>query len=106
MSKHSAENCPLRGALKVLGGKWTMIIIKGLGERELRLSEMKRAIPDISEKVLIGKLKDLVALDIVTRKDYKQLPPKVGYLLTTKGKEALAVVQKVEQFGVKIGLHG
>lgn len=99
MDKHNITDCPLRASLKVLGGKWNMIIIKSLGSGERRFSEMRRIIPDISEKVLIGKLKDLVELNIVIRKDYGEIPPKVGYYLTERGKEALKVVKKVEQFG-------
>ena len=52
-------NCPLRKALKAFGGKWILIIIKAIRYEALRFSEVKSRIPDISEKVLIDKLKIL-----------------------------------------------
>ncbi len=93
------KNCPLRKSLKVLGGKWNMILIQAIGEEERRFGEIKRAVPDISEKVLIEKLKELTHCNIVDRKDYQQVPPKVSYQLTEKGKEALNLVHAVSEFG-------
>ena len=93
--------CPLRRAIKILGGKWNMIIIKHLQDGELRLSQLRRLIPDISEKVLIDKLKELVQYGIVIRKDYKEIPPRVGYKLTGKGIKASRLVLLIEEFGEK-----
>ncbi len=97
--EENIQNCPLRKSLKVLGGKWNMIIIQAIGKEEKRFGEIKRAVPDISEKVLIEKLKELSNCNIINRKDYQQVPPKVGYQLTKKGKEALQLVQQVSEFG-------
>ena len=55
-SKSKIIQCPLRKALGVLGGKWNLIILKTIGKEELRYGEIKRKIPDISEKVLIEKI--------------------------------------------------
>ena len=92
-------NCPLRRALSALGGKWNLIIIKIIGNDELRFSQIKRDISDVSEKVLIEKLKVLISYDIVVRKDFKEVPPKVSYRLSETGIKALKIVNEIELFG-------
>lgn len=91
--------CPLRKALGALGGKWNLIIIKSIGAEEIRFGQIKRHIPDVSEKVLIDKLKVLVAYDIVIRKNFNEVPPKVSYRLSKTGLEALKIVEDLECFG-------
>ena len=92
-------NCPLRRALSALGGKWNLIIIKIIGNDELRFGQIKRDISDVSEKVLIEKLKVLISYDIVVRKDFKEVPPKVSYRLSETGIKALKIVNEIELFG-------
>jgi len=92
-------NCPLRKALKAFGGKWNLIIIKSVGNEELRFSQVKANIPDISEKVLIDKLKLLTEQKLIIRKDFKEVPPRVSYKLSKLGFEALTIVKKIEEFG-------
>ncbi len=92
-------NCPLRKALKAFGGKWNLIIIKSVGNEELRFSEVKAKIPDISEKVLIDKLKILTEEKLIIRKDFKEIPPRVSYKLSKLGFNALTIVAKIEEFG-------
>lgn len=95
------ENCPLRKSMEVLSGKWTMIVLKNISKDELRFGEIKKKIPDISEKVLIAKLKDLCDAEMVYRKDFQEVPPRVSYRLTPKGLDALQVVKQAEAFGKK-----
>ncbi len=92
-------NCPLRKALKAFGGKWNLIIIKSVGNEELRFSAVKAKIPDISEKVLIDKLKLLTEEKLIIRKDFKEVPPRVSYKLSKLGFEALTIVVQIEEFG-------
>src|ERR1700704_1859210 len=73
-------------ALKVLEGRWKMIIIFHLFVRPvLRFSELERAIPAVSQKMLIQQLRELERDGIVQRKVYPQVPPKVEYKLTEVG---------------------
>ncbi len=96
---NNLNNCPLRKALKAFGGKWNLIIIKSVGNEELRFSEVKSNIPDISEKVLIDKLKILTEQKLMIRKDFKEVPPKVSYKLSKLGFQALVIVEKIVDFG-------
>ncbi len=73
-----------------------------MGKHELRFNEIRKRIPDVSEKVLIDKLKVLVAAGIVFRKNFNEVPPRVSYRLTERGKEALRIVERLEAFGEKL----
>ena len=101
-SNSQLGNCPLRRALGALGGKWNLIIIKTIGKEELRFNEIKRGITDVSEKVLIDKLKVLVSYEIVIRKNFNEVPPKVSYRLSKTGVKALKIVGDIELFGSKL----
>ncbi len=96
------EVCPVKEALKVIGGKWRLQIVHEIGEEKKRFGEMKRLIPAISEKMLIQELKNLTAYGILNRKAYKEIPPKVEYSLTTIGKEILPIIEQIEMFGSKL----
>lgn len=96
---NNLTNCPLRKALKAFGGKWNLIIIKSIGNEELRFSEVRARIPDISEKVLIDKLKILTEQKLIIRKDFKEVPPKVSYKLSKLGFKALVIVEEIVKFG-------
>ena len=73
-------------AFRMLEGRWKMVIIFYLFDRgTLRFSELERAIPGVSQKMLIQQLRDLEKNGIVSRKVYPQVPPKVEYELTPWG---------------------
>ena len=77
-------------ALKVLEGRWKMIIIFHLFARPvLRFSELERAIPAVSQKMLIQQLRELERDGIVRRTVHPQVPPKVEYSLTEWGQDAV-----------------
>jgi DNA-binding HxlR family transcriptional regulator len=71
--------------LDVLGGKWKILILWNIRDRPQRLSELKRLIPAISEKMLIQQLRELEKDDIVYRHDYGEIPLRVEYSLTAHG---------------------
>ena len=71
--------------LGVLGGKWKILILWNLRNQPQRLSELKRLIPVISEKMLIQQLRELEKDGIVHRRDYGEMPPRVDYSFTAHG---------------------
>lgn len=71
--------------LGVLGGKWKILILWNIRDRPQRLSELKRLIPAISEKMLIQQLRELEKDGIVLRYDYGEMPPRVEYSFTAHG---------------------
>jgi DNA-binding HxlR family transcriptional regulator len=72
-------------ALEVMGGKWKPLIIYHLMTGRKRTSELRRLIPDITQKMLTTQLRGLEKDEIVQRKVYSEVPPKVEYELTTYG---------------------
>lgn len=77
---------PINYALEVIGGKWNIrIIYELLQQPVMRYGELKRALPGITHKMLSSQLKGLVQYEIVCRKEYPQVPPKVEYSLTDRG---------------------
>lgn len=93
MAESKEYSCGLEAALAVVGGKWKVLILWVLGTEPRRFGELRRQIPGISEKMLIQHLKELESDGIVSRKDFRQVPPRVEYALTSFGHslcEALA----------------
>jgi DNA-binding HxlR family transcriptional regulator len=97
----SDENCPVRKSLGLLGGKWTLLILFQINERVIRYGELKRAIPGISEKMLIQELNSLVEHKFVSKKAYPEIPPKVEYSLSKLGLETLPIIETLITFGLK-----
>jgi DNA-binding HxlR family transcriptional regulator len=84
MGQHS-YSCGLEAALQVIGGKWKVLILWPLNTGTRRFGELRRLVPGISEKMLIQHLKEMEADGIVTRNDFKEVPPRVEYALTKFG---------------------
>lgn len=77
-----AANCPVRGVLERIGDKWTMLILLELAQSEQRFSELRRNIPDISQKMLTQSLRSLQRDGLVSRQVFPTVPPAVAYSLT------------------------
>ncbi len=79
-------SCGLDATLRVIAGKWKPLIIYFLLQGPCRYGELKRAVRDVSDKMLIQQLKELEADGVVLRTDYKEVPPRVDYTLTPLGR--------------------
>jgi DNA-binding HxlR family transcriptional regulator len=77
--------CGLDAALAVIGGKWKPLILYYLAHDTRRYGALKRCLRGVSDKMLIQQLKELQADGVVDRTDYKEIPPRVDYALTTLG---------------------
>jgi DNA-binding HxlR family transcriptional regulator len=86
------KDCPIMRTLEVIGGKWKPIILHYLSEAPRRSGELGRLIPQASGKMLTQQLRELEADKIVRRKIYRQVPPKVEYLLTPLGESLRPVM--------------
>ncbi|EOH97174.1 transcriptional regulator [Enterococcus haemoperoxidus ATCC BAA-382] len=78
-------NIGVEVTMDVIGGKWKPIILCNLRHQVMRTSELLRAIPNISQKMLTQQLRELEQDNIVDRKSYNQIPPKVEYSLSDYG---------------------
>ncbi|HAH60566.1 MAG TPA: transcriptional regulator [Treponema sp.] len=90
--------CPIRYLMNIFSGKWKLPIVCMLsGEIPLRYSTIKRRLGDITNVMLAQSLKELETTGIVHREQYNEIPPRVEYTLTEKGKSVLpALVQLAE----------
>jgi DNA-binding HxlR family transcriptional regulator len=84
--------CPIVRTLEVMGGKWKPIILHYLSESPRRSGELGRLIPQASGKMLTQQLRELEADKIIRRKIYRQVPPKVEYILTPLGESLRPVM--------------
>lgn len=84
-------NIGVEATMDAIGGKWKPIILCNLRHGSLRTSELKRQIPGISQKMLTQQLRELEEVEIIDRKVYNQVPPKVEYSLSKYG-ETLGIV--------------
>ena len=97
--KGKASSNSIELTLHVIGGKWKMQIIWLLRENEKRYGELKKSIPTITHKMLTQQLRELENDDLIIRKDYKQVPPKVDYSLSLLGKSTLPVIEMLKEWG-------
>lgn len=91
--------CPLEYGLEIFGGKWNSRIICVLAAKEvLRYGELRKEMTDISDAVLAATLKSLMNNKLVERKSYDEIPPRVEYRLTDKGKSVIPILQSICQW--------
>ena len=93
--------CGLDVALVVMGGKWKPLILYYLRSGRKRFGELKRLVAGISEKVLIVQLRELVAAEVVVRRDYRQVPPKVDYSMTPFGESLVEALLPLCEWGTR-----
>lgn len=94
------DDQPFLYALSLIGGKWKLHILFYLWKNPtLRYGELKRALGDVSHKMLSAKLKELEITGLITRTEYAQVPPKVEYALSPKGQTLMPVLHSLCQWG-------
>jgi|GEM_PF-1205548 DNA-binding HxlR family transcriptional regulator len=91
--------CPIRTSLELIGGKWKLLILQQLiSNKPLRLSALAGLIPDISQKMLIQKLKTLTDSELVKREDFQEALPRVEYSITKKGLKVQPLIKELILF--------
>lgn len=93
--------CPHFTTQKILGGKWTLLILFHLQNKTLRFSELKKLIPDITQASLTNQLRELEHYGMVIRTVYPVVPPKVEYELSEMGKEFSGSLDSIRSWGIK-----
>jgi DNA-binding HxlR family transcriptional regulator len=81
------SNCPSRALLTHVTGKWAVLVLVALAGRTLRWSELRRAVPGVSEKMLAQTLQTLQGDELVHREAFPVVPPHVEYRLTALGED-------------------
>ena len=101
--KKRATRCPAEVTLAVIGGRWKVLILYHLFDGVKRFSELQRALPGVTQKMLTQQLRELEGDGIVSRTVYPQVPPKVEYAMTPLGKTLQPVVKAMCRWGLQQG---
>ncbi len=100
---HAAESlgCPVARTARVIGNRWTPLIVRDLAHGSQRFSELQRSLIGISPKTLSERLKRLEEAQVITRHCFAEVPPRVEYSLTAKGFALLPVIESMREFGIR-----
>jgi len=99
MRRNQATHCPAESTVGVIGGRWKVVIVWHLFSGTLRFSDLRRALPACTPKMLTRQLRELESDGVVRRKVYLQVPPKVEYSLTDRGASLKPVIESMCRWG-------
>lgn len=99
VSKKGINECPIDAALTVIDGRWKGTILWRLQDGPMRTAELRRSIPDITERMLIRHLHDLVDAGIIDRHDAGTVPPCVHYSISPYGMTLAPVLESLCAWG-------
>jgi DNA-binding HxlR family transcriptional regulator len=100
--KESVSGCPLEEAMRILGGRWRIVLIYYLLDGPMRFSDLRRAMPNISQRMLTLDLRALEQVGLVTRTVYPEVPVKVEYSLTEEGRRLKTLVDLMGDVGERL----
>lgn len=98
-STQDSASCPVETTLRVIGGRWKVLIVHFLSDGKKRFGELTRLLGSISARTLSKQLRELEADGVIDRKDFGEIPPKVEYSLTPLGKSLAPVLRAMEAWG-------
>jgi DNA-binding HxlR family transcriptional regulator len=95
----SNDTCPVCRTAEVVCGKWTLLIIRDLADGRSRFCELERSLQGISPRTLSLRLRALEEEGIVERQTYAEVPPRVEYALTEKGRALVPIIEDMRRYG-------
>jgi DNA-binding HxlR family transcriptional regulator len=97
----SNNDCPVCRTAEVVCGKWTLLVIRDLAEGRSRFCELERSLAGISPRTLSLRLRGLEEEGIVERHTFSEVPPRVEYSLTEKGRALIPIVENMREYGTR-----
>lgn len=101
--KHKGYNCnfgcPVEATLEVIGGKWKGVILYHLLSGKKRFNELRRLVPGVTQRMITRQLRELEADQVVARKVYPVVPPKVEYSMTDFGMTLEPIINMLQKWG-------
>jgi DNA-binding HxlR family transcriptional regulator len=91
--------CPIARTAEIVSGKWTLLIIRDLASGVKRFNQLERSLHGISPKTLSERLRSLEEEGIIIRQTFAEMPPRVEYSLTTKGRDLCIVIESMRSYG-------
>src|ERR1700753_1316473 len=95
----TSDTCPVCRTADVVCGKWTLLLVKGLADGHSRFCELERALHGISPRTLSLRLRALEEEGIVARRTFPEVPPRVEYVLTDKGRALVPLIESMRAYG-------
>ena len=95
----TTDRCPVEATLEMIGGKYKALILWHLSDGKMRFSELKKAIPNATPKMLTQQLRELELHKLIHREVYPVIPPKVEYSLTPNGESLIPVLEAMRDWG-------
>jgi DNA-binding HxlR family transcriptional regulator len=95
----SNNTCPVCRTAEIVCGKWTLLVIRDLAEGRSRFCELERSLNGISPRTLSLRLRALEEAGIVQRQTYPEVPPRVEYALTPKGRALVPLIEDMRAYG-------
>jgi DNA-binding HxlR family transcriptional regulator len=96
----SNDTCPVCRTAEIVCGKWTLLVIRDLSEGRSRFCELERSLRGISPRTLSLRLRALEEEGIVERQTYPEVPPRVEYALTEKGRALVPLIDDMRTYGL------
>lgn len=95
--------CPVRNVLSRIGDRWSLLVLLALHDKAeaMRFSEICKAIPDVSQKMLTATLRNLEADDLVSRTIFPEVPPRVEYKLTRRGLTLIPLLNQLVNWSLE-----
>ena len=101
------SDCPVCRTADIVCGKWTLLLIRDLAEGRSRFCELERSLEGISPRTLSLRLRALEEEGIVARRTFPEVPPRVEYALTEKGRALVPIVESMRAYGTEwLGAEG
>lgn len=100
MAKFYKQYCPVAKSLDVIGDRWTLLIVRDLLRGKQRFKDLQASLAGIAPNLLSDRLKKLEEAGLIVRQMFRQIPPRVEYDLTDKGRALEKVLQSLAQFGM------
>ena len=97
----SDSSCPVCRTAEIVCGKWTLLLVKELAEGQSRFCELERALDGISPRTLSLRLRALEEEGMVVRATFPEVPPRVEYALTEKGRALVPIVENMRAYGTR-----
>lgn len=104
-NENNLGGCPMTSVMNVIGGKWKVIILFHLRDNTLRFGQLKKRIPNITQKMLTQQLRELESDGLISRKVYAEVPPRVEYKSTLLSDELRPILDSLCEWGQRQKEH-
>jgi DNA-binding HxlR family transcriptional regulator len=101
MSAESNSRCPVCRTADVVCGKWTLLVIRDLADGRSRFCELERSLEGISPRTLSLRLRALEEEGVLERRTFPEVPPRVEYALTEKGRALVPLIEDMRRYGLR-----